>query len=167
MRFKFLVYMKVYNYCCYVILVYKRLHSFSDFSHEVREIISRLWQFKSEIIASFWPYLVVMAAFITFVFWNGSIVLGTNSHFCSFVSLWCLFHLLTVHAHAFFAHPWAFQVQKRLTRFLHILHNWCILAWFLCCLWLPCTSQLVRLQLWPDPSGRKISWSVSFSCARH
>ncbi|XP_049386000.1 dol-P-Glc:Glc(2)Man(9)GlcNAc(2)-PP-Dol alpha-1,2-glucosyltransferase isoform X2 [Solanum stenotomum] len=50
----------------------------SDFSHEVREIISRLWQFKWEIIASFWPYLVIMAAFITFVFWNGSIVLGAK-----------------------------------------------------------------------------------------
>ncbi|XP_004246422.1 dol-P-Glc:Glc(2)Man(9)GlcNAc(2)-PP-Dol alpha-1,2-glucosyltransferase isoform X1 [Solanum lycopersicum] len=50
----------------------------SDFSHEVREIISRLWQFKWEIIALFWPYLIIMAAFITFVFWNGSIVLGAK-----------------------------------------------------------------------------------------
>ncbi|KAJ8537799.1 hypothetical protein K7X08_014339 [Anisodus acutangulus] len=50
----------------------------SDFSHEVREIISRLWQFKWEVIASFWPYFMIMAAFITFVFWNGSIVLGAK-----------------------------------------------------------------------------------------
>lgn len=26
----------------------------------------------------FWPYLIIMAAFITFVFWNGSIVLGAK-----------------------------------------------------------------------------------------
>lgn len=106
----------------YVILVIRDYIPFSDFSHEVREIISRLWQFKWEIIALFWPYLIIMAAFITFVFWNGSIVLGTNSHFCSFVSLWSLPFVNRVCTH-FFSHPCAIQVQKRLTRFLHILHN--------------------------------------------
>ncbi|XP_009772797.1 dol-P-Glc:Glc(2)Man(9)GlcNAc(2)-PP-Dol alpha-1,2-glucosyltransferase isoform X1 [Nicotiana tabacum] len=50
----------------------------SDFSHEVREIISRLWQLKWELFATFWPYFIVMVAFITFVCWNGSIVLGAK-----------------------------------------------------------------------------------------
>ncbi|KAM3340898.1 dol-P-Glc:Glc(2)Man(9)GlcNAc(2)-PP-Dol alpha-1,2-glucosyltransferase isoform X1 [Capsicum galapagoense] len=50
----------------------------SDFFHEVCEISSRLWQFKWELIASFWPYLIIIAAFIIFVFWNGSIVLGAK-----------------------------------------------------------------------------------------
>ncbi|XP_047252131.1 dol-P-Glc:Glc(2)Man(9)GlcNAc(2)-PP-Dol alpha-1,2-glucosyltransferase isoform X2 [Capsicum annuum] len=49
-----------------------------DFFHEVCEISSRLWQFKWELIASFWPYLIIIAAFIIFVFWNGSIVLGAK-----------------------------------------------------------------------------------------
>ncbi|CAN4116967.1 unnamed protein product [Withania somnifera] len=52
----------------------------SDFSHEVRENSSILWQFKWELIASFLPYLIIMTTFITFVYWNGSIVLVIKYH---------------------------------------------------------------------------------------
>lgn len=45
---------------------------------EVQDIIARLWCLKWEVLMSFSPYILVLAAFIAFVIWNGSVVLGTN-----------------------------------------------------------------------------------------
>ncbi|KAK9154287.1 hypothetical protein Sjap_001767 [Stephania japonica] len=45
---------------------------------EVQTIILRLWLLKWEVFMSFSPFLLVVVAFISFVCWNGSIVLGAK-----------------------------------------------------------------------------------------
>ncbi|KAL5716684.1 dolichyl-P-Glc:Glc2Man9GlcNAc2-PP-dolichol alpha-1,2-glucosyltransferase [Ranunculus cassubicifolius] len=53
-------------------------NSASGFFDEVQVILERLWLLKWEILVSFTPFLVVLLAFIAFVLWNGSIVLGAK-----------------------------------------------------------------------------------------
>lgn len=54
---------------------------------EIQTIILRSWQLKWELLLSFSPYLIIFVAFIAFVCWNGSVVLGAkeahavSSHF--------------------------------------------------------------------------------------
>ncbi|KAI3953111.1 hypothetical protein MKW98_020306 [Papaver atlanticum] len=45
---------------------------------EARVILLRMWNLKVEVLISFGPFLAVFLAFIVFVFWNGSIVLGAK-----------------------------------------------------------------------------------------
>nr|GMC79041.1 dol-P-Glc:Glc(2)Man(9)GlcNAc(2)-PP-Dol alpha-1,2-glucosyltransferase isoform X1 [Ipomoea batatas] len=45
---------------------------------EIREVISSSWQMKWDLLASFSPFFITLVAFVTFVYWNGSIVLGAK-----------------------------------------------------------------------------------------
>ncbi|XXG75185.1 hypothetical protein AAC387_Pa07g3751 [Persea americana] len=45
---------------------------------EVQDIIAGLWSLKWEFLMSFTPYILVLVAFIAFVIWNGSVVLGAK-----------------------------------------------------------------------------------------
>ncbi|XP_043695140.1 dol-P-Glc:Glc(2)Man(9)GlcNAc(2)-PP-Dol alpha-1,2-glucosyltransferase [Telopea speciosissima] len=45
---------------------------------EFSTIFFRLWHLKWEILLQFGPFLLVLLAFVTFVLWNGSIVLGAK-----------------------------------------------------------------------------------------
>ncbi|KAI3995847.1 hypothetical protein MKX01_020382 [Papaver californicum] len=45
---------------------------------EAHIILLRMWNLKLEVLLSFGPFLVVFLAFVVFVFWNGSIVLGAK-----------------------------------------------------------------------------------------
>ncbi|XP_058099204.1 dol-P-Glc:Glc(2)Man(9)GlcNAc(2)-PP-Dol alpha-1,2-glucosyltransferase isoform X2 [Magnolia sinica] len=45
---------------------------------EFQDILLRSWCLKWEILVSFLPFIMVLAAFVTFVFWNGSVVLGAK-----------------------------------------------------------------------------------------
>ncbi|BAT84445.1 hypothetical protein LR48_Vigan03g137400 [Vigna angularis] len=52
--------------------------SYSGFADELWAILLTLWYLKWEILISFCPFLMVVVAFILFVYWNGSIVLGAK-----------------------------------------------------------------------------------------
>lgn len=45
---------------------------------EVQVILLALWHMKWELLVSFSPFLVVLVAFLAFVRWNGSVVLGAK-----------------------------------------------------------------------------------------
>ncbi|XP_042505513.1 dol-P-Glc:Glc(2)Man(9)GlcNAc(2)-PP-Dol alpha-1,2-glucosyltransferase-like [Macadamia integrifolia] len=45
---------------------------------EICTIFLRLWHLKWEILLQFGPFLMVFLAFVTFVLWNGSVVLGAK-----------------------------------------------------------------------------------------
>ncbi|OVA06260.1 Glucosyltransferase Alg10 [Macleaya cordata] len=45
---------------------------------EIKVILLRMWNLKLEVLVSFGPFFVVFVAFVMFVFWNGSIVLGAK-----------------------------------------------------------------------------------------
>uniref|UniRef100_A0A7C9ECE6 Dol-P-Glc:Glc(2)Man(9)GlcNAc(2)-PP-Dol alpha-1,2-glucosyltransferase n=1 Tax=Opuntia streptacantha TaxID=393608 RepID=A0A7C9ECE6_OPUST len=45
---------------------------------EIQLILVQGWHLKWELLVSFSPFLVVLAAFVAFVCWNGSIVLGAK-----------------------------------------------------------------------------------------
>ncbi|KAF8395116.1 hypothetical protein HHK36_019057 [Tetracentron sinense] len=45
---------------------------------EFQAIILRLWHLKWEVLVSFSPFLLVLGAFVAFVLWNGSVVLGAK-----------------------------------------------------------------------------------------
>ncbi|XP_022143862.1 dol-P-Glc:Glc(2)Man(9)GlcNAc(2)-PP-Dol alpha-1,2-glucosyltransferase isoform X2 [Momordica charantia] len=50
----------------------------SGLMDEVRSMILTMWRMKSELLVSFSPFLIVLMAFVAFVRWNGSIVLGAK-----------------------------------------------------------------------------------------
>ncbi|CAA7406325.1 unnamed protein product [Spirodela intermedia] len=50
----------------------------SSLVHELYAIILKMWRFKWRLLISFFPFILVLAGFMTFVFWNGSIVLGAK-----------------------------------------------------------------------------------------
>lgn len=43
---------------------------------EFRDILIKLWGFKWNLLTSFTPFIIVLVSFLSFVIWNGSIVLG-------------------------------------------------------------------------------------------
>lgn len=45
---------------------------------EIQIICLRSWLLKWELFTSFSPYLIILATFVAFVYWNGSIVLGIS-----------------------------------------------------------------------------------------
>ncbi|XP_073134519.1 uncharacterized protein [Henckelia pumila] len=48
---------------------------------EIRDIIIISWNFLGELLVTFSPFFVIFMAFVAFVCWNGSIVLGAkDSH---------------------------------------------------------------------------------------
>ena len=97
---------------------------------------------KWKLLISFSPYLMVVVAFLLFVYWNGSVVLG-NIHFSCF-PLWSFGATKTFF---FLTHiPLTLQVQKKRMQLPHILHRCFILVWFLYWLRLLCTS--LSLKLW-------------------
>uniref|UniRef100_A0A7N0UFT4 Dol-P-Glc:Glc(2)Man(9)GlcNAc(2)-PP-Dol alpha-1,2-glucosyltransferase n=3 Tax=Kalanchoe fedtschenkoi TaxID=63787 RepID=A0A7N0UFT4_KALFE len=49
-----------------------------DFIDEVQFILLTSWHLKWEILVSFSPFLLVLLAFLAFIRWNGSIVLGAK-----------------------------------------------------------------------------------------
>ncbi|KAL6138722.1 hypothetical protein ACLB2K_064001 [Fragaria x ananassa] len=50
----------------------------SGIIHETKVIFQKLWHMKLEFVVSFIPFIMVFAAFVAFVRWNGSIVLGAK-----------------------------------------------------------------------------------------
>ncbi|KAB2630675.1 Dol-P-Glc:Glc(2)Man(9)GlcNAc(2)-PP-Dol alpha-1,2-glucosyltransferase [Pyrus ussuriensis x Pyrus communis] len=48
------------------------------FLDEIEAIFPKLWHMKLELLVSFSPFILVLAAFIAFVRWNGSVVLGAK-----------------------------------------------------------------------------------------
>lgn len=50
----------------------------SGLIEDIKEILLRSWYIKWELLISFSPYLMLLAAFVGFVRWNGSIVLGAK-----------------------------------------------------------------------------------------
>lgn len=45
---------------------------------EIQDIILTSWHMKWGILVSFSPFLLELLAFIAFIHWNGSVVLGTS-----------------------------------------------------------------------------------------
>ncbi|KAJ3676673.1 hypothetical protein LUZ60_004085 [Juncus effusus] len=46
--------------------------------HEIIYICQKIWQFKWRVIIAFMPFILVLFAFVAFIFWNGGIVLGAK-----------------------------------------------------------------------------------------
>lgn len=58
---------------------------------EIQLILIQVWHLKWDLLACFSPFLVVLGAFVAFVYWNGSIVLGAKeAHAVSphFAQIW-------------------------------------------------------------------------------
>ncbi|XP_071908117.1 dol-P-Glc:Glc(2)Man(9)GlcNAc(2)-PP-Dol alpha-1,2-glucosyltransferase-like [Coffea arabica] len=45
---------------------------------EMQNMLSNIWQLKWELVFSFSPFFLILVAFLAFVYWNGSIVLGAK-----------------------------------------------------------------------------------------
>ncbi|KAB5552053.1 hypothetical protein DKX38_009364 [Salix brachista] len=58
-------------------LTYSTSHSLG-FLDEIKAICLTSWRMKSKLLFSFSPFLVVLVAFVAFVRWNGSVVLGAK-----------------------------------------------------------------------------------------
>ncbi|XP_027352245.1 dol-P-Glc:Glc(2)Man(9)GlcNAc(2)-PP-Dol alpha-1,2-glucosyltransferase isoform X2 [Abrus precatorius] len=50
----------------------------SGFVDEIRAILLTLWDMKWKLLISFSPFIMVLVAFLLFVSWNGSVVLGAK-----------------------------------------------------------------------------------------
>ncbi|XVE76362.1 hypothetical protein DITRI_Ditri12bG0166200 [Diplodiscus trichospermus] len=50
----------------------------SGLLHEIQAIVLTSWHIKWEVLVSFSPFLFVLLAFVAFLFWNGSVVLGAK-----------------------------------------------------------------------------------------
>lgn len=50
----------------------------SGLVNEIWALLLTLWRMKWELLISFSPFLIVLMAFLLFVYWNGSIVLGAK-----------------------------------------------------------------------------------------
>ncbi|KAJ0984418.1 hypothetical protein J5N97_002774 [Dioscorea zingiberensis] len=48
------------------------------FIGDIRDVVLRLWWLKREVLTALAPFIVVVVAFLVFVIWNGSIVLGAK-----------------------------------------------------------------------------------------
>lgn len=100
---------------------------------------------KWEILISFCPFLMVVVAFILFVYWNGSIVLG-NIHFLVFPGDDLFGSLRGPKDPLSHTYPiLTLQVQKKHTQLPHIFLRCFILVWFLYWLRLLCISLSPRL----------------------
>ncbi|CAL9773664.1 unnamed protein product [Musa acuminata subsp. burmannicoides] len=53
-------------------------HPPAGFFDEILDVISKLWNLKWKVAIAFAPFVMVLLAFVTFVIWNGSIVLGAK-----------------------------------------------------------------------------------------
>ncbi|XP_050381341.1 dol-P-Glc:Glc(2)Man(9)GlcNAc(2)-PP-Dol alpha-1,2-glucosyltransferase [Argentina anserina] len=53
-------------------------HYRSGIMYEIKAIVQKLWHMKLEFLVSFSPFIMVFAAFVAFIRWNGSIVLGAK-----------------------------------------------------------------------------------------
>ncbi|XWS67062.1 hypothetical protein CRYUN_Cryun05aG0254200 [Craigia yunnanensis] len=50
----------------------------SGLLHEIQAIVLTSWHIKWELLVSFSPFFFVLLAFVAFLFWNGSVVLGAK-----------------------------------------------------------------------------------------
>ncbi|XVF08088.1 hypothetical protein REPUB_Repub06bG0195800 [Reevesia pubescens] len=50
----------------------------SGLLHEIQAIVLTSWHVKWELLVSFSPFVFVLLAFVAFLFWNGSVVLGAK-----------------------------------------------------------------------------------------
>ncbi|KAI9124776.1 hypothetical protein K1719_004103 [Acacia pycnantha] len=95
--------------------------SSSGLLEDIRAILLTLWHMKSELLISFSPFMVVLVAFVLFVLWNGSIVLGAKEahavtpHFVQIL----YFSLVSVMALA----PMHFSVTHAVDLFRHFRKN--------------------------------------------
>lgn len=48
------------------------------FLDEILDVTFKLWSLKWKVSIAFFPFALVLLAFVAFVIWNGSIVLGTS-----------------------------------------------------------------------------------------
>uniref|UniRef100_A0A0R0F1X7 Dol-P-Glc:Glc(2)Man(9)GlcNAc(2)-PP-Dol alpha-1,2-glucosyltransferase n=1 Tax=Glycine max TaxID=3847 RepID=A0A0R0F1X7_SOYBN len=87
----------------------------SGFADEIWSILLTLWYMKWELLISFSPYLMMVVAFLLFVYWNGSVVLGAKEahavtpHFAQML----YFSLVSVLAQA----PMHFTITKAVDLF--------------------------------------------------
>lgn len=108
---------------------------------EIVAVCLAILRAKKKFFVSFAPFIILLAAFVAFVRWNGSVVLGTSRPYSLFnISSRELPFISTVS----YSLP-VLQVQKKLMRFLHILPRYFISVCFLLFLWLPYLSVLDEL----------------------
>lgn len=73
------------------VIVCESANPYNSLTEEVCDISLKLWNSKCEILIAFAPFVVVMAAFVAFIIWNGGIVLGAKEahvvspHFAQFL----------------------------------------------------------------------------------
>ncbi|WOL08428.1 hypothetical protein Cni_G17181 [Canna indica] len=53
-------------------------HNSTGFFGEILNVALKLWSLKWKVIIAFLPFLLILLAFVAFVIWNGSIVLGAK-----------------------------------------------------------------------------------------
>ncbi|KAF8702946.1 hypothetical protein HU200_032450 [Digitaria exilis] len=64
---------------------------YNNLAEEVWDITSKLWNSKCKVLIAFAPFVVAMLAFVSFIIWNGGIVLGAKEahavspHFAQFL----------------------------------------------------------------------------------
>ena len=108
---------------------------------EIVAVCLAILRAKKKFCVSFAPFIILLAVFVAFVRWNGSVVLGTSRPYSHFnISSREVPFISTVS----YSLP-VLQVQKKLMRFLHILPRYFILVCFLLFLWLPYLSVLDEL----------------------
>lgn len=56
---------------------------------EIRAMILTMWRMKFKLLVSFCPFVIVLLAFVAFVRWNGSIVLG-NYYYLDTINFICI-----------------------------------------------------------------------------
>lgn len=77
---------------------------------------------KWKLLVSFSPFLMVLVAFLAFVRWNGSVVLGTVSS-CLLLLLLILWHINGLCCFCLSLYILILQVQKKLMQFHLILRR--------------------------------------------
>ncbi|GMI96513.1 homolog of yeast ALG10 [Hibiscus trionum] len=93
----------------------------SGLLHEIQTIVSTSWRIKWKLLVSFSPFFFVLLAFVAFLFWNGSVVLGAKEahvvspHFAQIM----YFSLVS----ALFAAPMHFTISHALGLFQSFWKN--------------------------------------------
>ncbi|XP_073126032.1 dol-P-Glc:Glc(2)Man(9)GlcNAc(2)-PP-Dol alpha-1,2-glucosyltransferase isoform X2 [Henckelia pumila] len=88
---------------------------------EIRDIIIISWNFLGELLVTFSPFFVIFMAFVAFVCWNGSIVLGAkDSHAVSPHFSQLLYYSLVS---ALFTVPASFSLQQAAVLFGQLSRN--------------------------------------------
>ncbi|KAL4284362.1 hypothetical protein GQ457_16G022710 [Hibiscus cannabinus] len=100
----------------------------SGLLHEIQAIVLTSWRIKWELLVSFSPFFFVLLAFVAFLFWNGSVVLGAKEahvvspHFAQIMYFSLVSALLAAPLHFTIGHVldvfWSFWKNRLLGGFL-------------------------------------------------